>query len=88
VARSTDSYNVAITIPEGYAVEYLPKSKTVDNRETTMVYSAAVNGNTINVTAQFVFKNGEYPPSDYNLLKKYYGDMITMFSDNIILIRQ
>ncbi len=88
VAKSSDSYIVSISIPEGYTVEYLPEPQRIDNREISMVYSAVQNGDTIIGTAQFAFKNAVYPGPDYNLLKKYYGDMITAFSRKIILKKE
>ncbi len=85
VTKSSNSYSVSITVPEGYAVESLPASKKVDTREFSMIYSANTNGNVININAQFTFKSEVYPAADYNILKKYYGDMITAFSGNIVL---
>lgn len=85
VARSTKSYSVSIAIPEGYTLEHLPASKNIDNREVSMIYSTNEHDGTITVNAQFTFKNAVYPASDYNMLKKYYADMITTFSENIIL---
>ncbi len=85
VARSMSSYKVSIAIPEGYDVEYLPESKTIDTREISMIFSADADGNTVHINAMFSFKYAVYRPSDYDMLKKYYGDMINLFSGNIIL---
>ncbi len=50
-----------------------------------MMYSTGADGDTITINAQFTFKNAVYPAVDYNILKKYYGDMINVFSENVIL---
>ncbi len=85
VSRSMDGYNISIPIPEGYTVEYLPEFTNVDSREISMIYAAGTDGDTININAQFTFKSAVYPAADYETLKKYYGDMIAKFSDNIVL---
>lgn len=87
ISKCSHSYSVSIAIPEGYAVEHLPAPQKVDNREVSMIYSANESAGVITVDAQFTFKSAVYPAGDYNLLKKYYGDMITAFSGNIILVK-
>ncbi len=83
--KSMDSYRVVINIPEGYEVEHLPEAKSVDNNIGTTLYNIEENNGTISIQASFLLKKAEYAAMEYNSLKNTYGDMISTFSENIIL---
>ena len=83
--RSMDSYSATINIPDGYEIEHLPEAKSADNNAGTILYNIGESNGVISIQASFLLKKAEYSPMEYNSLKNTYGDMISTFSENIIL---
>ena len=67
--------------------QYLPKEIKHDGKVMTLNYSAVEKENTIEVTAQYLFKQYIYPPEHYPALKVLYDQMIKTFNDMIVLTK-
>ena len=82
-----ESYSTIIDIPEGYRVEYLPRTSNVNNKILTLNYTAKEENNKIIVIANYTLKKNIYDASEYIMLKSVFTSMIQRFSDMIILTR-
>ena len=88
VLRYGHKYKSVIEIPEGYVVEHLPESKTYNNRVMLVTYNAAVNGNKIEIEAEYEFKRNVYLAGEYPMLKASYASIIEKFNDMIVLSKK
>lgn len=79
---------VEINIPEGYAVEELPKSERFmigDGSPIRLVFHAAQVDNKIKIHYQYVLKSLLFLPSDYEILKEFFGKIVLKNSEQIVL---
>lgn len=80
------SFTSSISIPEGYAISYLPDNYSTENKIITIKYQVnQVNDSTIDVAGAYVIEKNLYQPDEYVRLKFYYDKIIEKFNDNIIL---
>ena len=78
--------NVSIEIPEGYAIEELPKSEkvTLDDR-ITFSYIVAAQDNNIIIRYSYGLKEIIYPNTDYEFLKDFFAKIVNKNQEKIIL---
>lgn len=81
-------YKSVIEIPDGYEVEYLPKSSHPKNETMTIDYEAKLEGNKIIIEAGFEMNKNIYPASEYSRLKAMYSGAITRFSEMVVLVKK
>jgi hypothetical protein len=79
-------YNSIITIPDGYAVETLPSSISIN--DTLMSINSTFNynkaSNTIICSAYYTFKKTVYPADDYSSLKHLFTNVL-LFNNPLVL---
>ncbi|MDR2955996.1 MAG: DUF3857 domain-containing protein [Prevotella sp.] len=83
-----DNYRSVVNIPEGYKVEYMPDSFTIDNDLMTITYTAKVENNDITVNAGYSFKQIVYAAEDYAKLQSLFTDIIKKFSEMVVLEKE
>jgi hypothetical protein len=88
ILRDGGSYKATIEIPAGYKVEYLPKEINHDGKIVEMHYKAEQHDNSITVEAGYVFKKSIYEAKDYTALKFSYNEVIKVFNEMIVLVKE
>ncbi|MBS1506883.1 MAG: DUF3857 domain-containing protein [Bacteroidetes bacterium] len=80
-------YMGKITLPDGYAVDELPKSKVVALPENAAkyTYNLVQQGNVINITSSFQVNKPLFLQADYPLLKEFYNQVIAKQAEQIVL---
>lgn len=81
-------YKSEIEIPEGYTVEYLPKTLTHSSSIMSINYTAQVIGNKIEVSANYSFNTNLYDAKAYLRLKHSFSEIIKHFSDMVVLVKK
>jgi hypothetical protein len=76
-----------IAIPDGYDVEELPTDLKLilPDNAASFAYMARKNGNNIQVSSTFKISRTKYNPSEYQLLKEFYKNMISKHGEQIVL---
>jgi hypothetical protein len=76
-----------IAIPEGYDVEELPKDLKImlPDNAATFIYMARKTGSNIQVSATFKITRTNYLPSEYQLLKEFYKNVVAKNGEQIVL---
>ena len=76
-----------IEIPEGYAIESLPKSFMVNLPDKSGTYKFNINavGNKISVLSVFNIKRAVYFAEEYKALKEFYNLIITKQNEKVVL---
>lgn len=79
-----------ITIPEGYAIDELPKSKilALPNNMGKFMYNITTIGNTINYTSSFTINKALFVQDEYPLLREFYTQVVAKQAEQIILKRK
>jgi hypothetical protein len=80
-------YMARITIPDGYQVEELPKSKVMALPENSAryIYNIAQTGNTINFTSGLTFNRSLFTQDEYLGLKEFYNQVVAKQAEQIVL---
>ncbi|HRE77399.1 MAG TPA: DUF3857 domain-containing protein [Flavobacterium sp.] len=82
-----DKYMINIAIPEGYQVEYLPKSVTITLTDKSVFLNFNISSDNDKITIQSVFdvNKSTFVPSDYADLKNIFKIYIEKQTESIIL---
>ncbi len=85
IHRHAAKYRSIIHIPDGYEVESLP-APVKNNREIVVNYQATqTDSKTIEVTAEYEFRDSIYEAQKYAVLKAIYNGMVNKFNEMIVL---
>lgn len=78
---------VSVSIPEGYAVESIPKSFAIGLPDNLGVYKFSVSqaGNKISIISLFKINSTIIPVSYYPQLREFYKQMIAKNSEQVVL---
>lgn len=77
-----------IEIPEGYVVDELPKSEifvTGDKSPIKLTYQVAHMDNKIKIHYQYSLKNLLFLPTEYDILRDFFGKIVLKNSEQIVL---
>ncbi len=76
-----------ITIPDGYAVEELPKSENIHMEDNggSYIYKISAEENKILLETEFTINGTIYPSNVYNEIKKFYELMVAKQAEQVIL---
>jgi hypothetical protein len=88
VYRHAESFKSKMAIPKGYQVKTLPESVRYSGETMDINYNAVQNGNVVEVTADYTFKQSIFKAEDYQQLKTAYNDIIKAFNSKIIFVKQ
>ena len=85
-----DSNNTSIEIPNGYEVESLPESLAIAMPDNLGVFKFQVKqvGNKLSTISSLEFNNSVILPQYYEILKKFYGDLVNKESEKIVLVKE
>jgi hypothetical protein len=85
IYRHAGTYISKIEIPDGYRIESLPKEVNYNGKTIIIQYKAEQNGNNIDVTAKYEFKESIFEAKSYTILKSTYNELIRVFNEMIVL---
>lgn len=82
-----DKYTITLTIPEGYAVEYLPKALALSFNDNLLSYrfNAQATGNKIQLSMSLNVNQSMIMPDNYADLKDFFKRIVENQTDKIIL---
>jgi hypothetical protein len=80
-------YMCKLTIPDGYVIDEMPKSKVLMLPENAakFMYNVGQNGNTINITSQFLINKNIFVQTEYPDLKEFYNQVVAKQTEQIVL---
>ena len=80
-------YLIKITLPEGYSVEELPKSKGIalPNSTAKYYYNATHTGNTINISSNLAVNRSLFVQDEYPQLRELYNQIVAKQAEQIVL---
>jgi len=86
---SVKTKTVFLQIPDNYKVESLPESKMFSLNDGQGVYKFIIlqSGNFIKVTSELQMNTIVYTPNDYDSLRRFYDEMVTVNSEAIVLTK-
>ena len=81
-----ESYQVSISIPEGYEVEEIPQtiSLTLEDKSVKFSFQAGQIGNSVMLNYKFFVEKPVFLPAEYESLKNIYDRMILKQSEQIV----
>jgi hypothetical protein len=87
VYPSQSKFNISLTIPEGYAVEVLPKSKAFSmvNDMANFKYNISNNGSQIQILYTFDTNQAIIGSEHYETLKNFYKEIVNAQTERIVL---
>ncbi len=79
--------NILITIPEGFAVDALPKPIKMVTPDNTLVFEkrTSVSDGRLTANVQFQINNSLFPADEYEALKSFYTKMYEYLNEPIVL---
>jgi transglutaminase-like putative cysteine protease len=85
-----DSYNVSLTIPDGYEVEFLPEASSLlmENGYGVFRYNVSSSEKSIQMLVNFDVNAFYVPSQNYATLKNFFKIMIEKQTEKIILIKK
>ncbi|MCD0470302.1 DUF3857 domain-containing protein [Flavobacterium sp. JAS] len=84
-----DKYNIIIKIPEGFAIETLPKAVILNMEDNlgSFKFNIASDGSTLQLNIQHQINEAIVSAEKYEMLKEYYKGMIAKETEKIVLKR-
>ncbi|MEK6781094.1 MAG: hypothetical protein AABY93_05285 [Bacteroidota bacterium] len=78
---------VKITLPEGYGIDELPKSKVLSltNNAARYFYNVVQKGNTINITSSLAINQSLFSQEEYPNLREFYNQIVAKQAEQIVL---
>lgn len=81
-----ESYQISITIPDGYVVEEIPQnlSLTLADKSVKFICQTGTVGNSVMLNYKFLVEKPIFIPSEYESLKNLYDRMILKQTEQIV----
>jgi transglutaminase-like putative cysteine protease len=85
--RCTYLVNGTFTVPDKFSIDALPKNMTLKTADNMLlaVREMTKTGNTVEVKARIEFFKSKYGADDYFVVKDFFGKMIDMLNEPIVL---
>ncbi len=82
-------YSLNLKVPEGYAVQDLPKNIAIDvpGEGAQFRRTALVEGNMLKVNSQMQIRKTRFPPQDYKALRDFYDRLVAAQAEQVVLKR-
>jgi hypothetical protein len=82
-------YTLSLTLPEGYVVQELPKSFTLDLARDGGQFRrvAQVEGNTLQFMSQVTIRKPRFDPLEYKALREFYDRIVAAHAEQVVLKR-
>ena len=79
---------VILTIPEGYAVEAMPKPVTISNKFGNYTNTYTYKDGSVQMVRVFERNNGRFPASSYDSLVDFYNAMYKADNARMVFVKQ
>ena len=81
------TYLSRITMPEGFAVDELPKPKVIvlPNNSAKYSYNVTQMGNTLNVVSMMQINRSLFLQTEYDYLREFYNQVVAKQAEQIVL---
>ncbi len=85
--NSETMYLLKLTIPEGYQVDELPKSKVIalPGNAGRYTYNMVQTGNVINLTSNFQINKPLFTQAEYPVLREFYNVILAKEAEQIVI---
>ena len=83
-----ETYIFTMVVPQGYAVDELPKSTTVklnENDDGIFQYVVSESGGTISLRSRIQLKRAYYLPDEYEILREFFNLVVKKQNEQIVL---
>lgn len=80
-----DTDSLTLHLPEGYVVEALPKSVTIENRFGKIAFEALCSGDRLHIRIRLLRRSGRYPQSEYAAFREFMQAVDRVYSAKIVL---
>ena len=82
-----DQFILNLTIPDGYAVEEMPKSIRVNlpNSGGNFQYASSVKDNVVQLVVRIQLDQLRFEPEDYNIVKEFFSQIASKSAEQIVL---
>lgn len=82
-----ESYQLNLTVPDGYKVEELPQSKSfsLQDKSGSFIYSVAMADNNIVFSLRLTINKPIFLPDEYKMLQEFYNLIIAKESEQLVL---
>jgi len=81
----TYRYESRITLPDGFKVVSLPAEDKINNSGFSFIYKASADGNTVTATGEYQFKKSIYKPTEYNIIKFCFNELIKVLNSQVVV---
>jgi len=85
VYPDTYIYESKISLPENFKVVSLPVEDKINNPGFSFIYKATADGNAVTATGEYQFKKSIYKPTDYNIIKFCFNELIKVLNSQIVV---
>jgi len=81
------TYMCKITLPEGFTIDELPKSKVValPGNTARFLYNVSQMGNAVHITSTFQINRTLFLQDEYPNLREFYNQVVAKQSEQIVL---
>ncbi|WP_348799851.1 DUF3857 domain-containing protein [Flavobacterium adhaerens] len=85
--KNIERFNLNIQIPEGYAIESVPKSMKIISEDKQVVYSlnCLIDEDKIQIMSISEVNSSTFAPEDYGMLKDFFQKIIVSQNEKIVL---
>lgn len=86
--KISDLYTLSMELPAGYTVEELPKSITYKMNtqgDAVFEYKISQSGGYINMLCRLEIKRSYFSPEEYEILRAFFGNMVSKLDEQIVL---
>ena len=80
-----DTDSLTLHLPEGYVVEALPKSVTIENRFGKIAFEALCSGDRLHIRIRLLRRSGRYPQSEYAAFREFMQAVDRVYSAKSVL---
>jgi hypothetical protein len=81
-------FTSTIVVPENYKIESLPRSSLVNNDLVAVELKVMLEEGVVRITGNYAFKKAVYQPSEYARLKHHFNEIIRVFNEKVVLVRE
>jgi len=82
-----EMYLAKITIPDGYTIDELPKSKllALPGNAAKYSYNVGQSGSTLNITSSLNINKGLFNQEEYPILREFFSQVVAKQAEQIVL---
>ena len=85
-----DRYNINLTIPQGYTVDYIPQPLLISTADNigNFKFNIAADEKQVQILAEMNINTVSVAPEHYETLKQFFADLIAKQTEKIVLVKK